>query len=93
MSSVDKELSRSDAYRRCCVTGVTNALDEYDQNESSYTWTYDQCIGYLDGISAYLSDKLEELVKEKEEIERLTDVIRIERDRCETEEQEAYDEE
>ena len=64
---------------------VDSAFDKYEYNEqrvangSPNTWNYSYTMGYLDAISEYYTNQIEWCKKEKEDIERLIDALRLER--------------
>ena len=70
--------------------GFDRAFDWYEYHENgtsnSLAWSKDYLIGYLDGISNYLNDELTRVRKEKEDIDRLLDICRLERETTPTEE-------
>lgn len=64
---------------------VDGAFDQYEYNEQRVasglpsTWNYSYTMGYLDAISDYYTDQIEWCKKEKEDIERLIDALKLDR--------------
>lgn len=60
------------------------AFDWYEYYEKGTpnipAWTKDYTLGYLDAISEYLDTELTRVRKEKEDIDRLLDICRLERE-------------
>jgi len=75
-------------YRRAWYILVTEDFDrafdwyEYHENDApnKIAWSKDYSLGYLDGVSEYLNDELTRVRKEKEDIDRLLDICRLERE-------------
>ena len=75
-------------YRRAWYILVTEDFDrafdwyEYHENDTpnKIAWSKEYTLGYLDGISEYLNDELTKVRKEKEDIDRLLDICRLERE-------------
>lgn len=75
-------------YRRAWYILVTEDFDrafdwyEYHENgtPNKIAWSKEYTLGYLDGISEYLNDELTRVRKEKEDIDRLLDICRLERE-------------
>lgn len=63
------------------------AFDWYSYNEggtpNKIAWSKDYTFGYLDCISDYLDAELTKVRKEKEDIDRLLDICRLERETSE----------
>ena len=84
----DKSMEYVKGYRkaRYLITedDFDRAFDWYVYNEKDaphkIAWSKDYTLGYLDGISDYLNDELTRVRKEKEDIDRLLDICRLERE-------------